>query len=1031
MFDISSKELSELIKSSELLAKLGGVDGLLLKLKADPKKGLDSTDENDIKSRITYFGCNVIPIRSSDSFFHIMFNTVKDPTLIILIISAIISLSTSFFHKESKMDEEYTIMHKANLEWIEGMAILITVIAIVFVSSFYEWKKEKEFRNLKSKIDSEQKISVLRNGKFENLQVNQLLVGDICHIYYGNLIPADGIIIESSDLQIDESSLTGETCPVKKSLNLPWLFSGTHVMEGHASMLVLAVGLQSQTGLIMSLMGAVDNKKNKKSKVQTSNIQTEINTKEQSVLQAKINRLIKKLGYIGICISILTVVILMAHHVYIKPKLDYDLLSAFFKSLIIGITILVVAVPEGLPLAVTISFAYAIKRMIKENNLVRHLTGCETMGNATTICSDKTGTLTTNRMTVVQCYINGIHYHNQPNSNQIPTQIKTILESAIAINSSYTSKIENTLESEPFQIGNKTECALLGFIENLGLNYNSIRNSNPTNTFLKVYTFNSFRKSMSTCIKHPTLNNAIRIFTKGAPETILSNCKYIMINDTIKELNDLNDIKNEVVDKMANEGLRIICIAYKDLIPDKSNKKMTEIDWENEENLIKTDLTCICICGIEDPVRVEVPAAIEKCKKAGIVVRMLTGDSINTARCIARKCGIIGLDEDFLILDSEEFNEKIKNSKGDVVQQKLDEIWPKLRVLARASPMDKFLLVKHLKLSTLNKNGEVVAVTGDGTNDGPALRKADVGFAMGIQGTDVAKEASDIILTDDNFNSIVKAVLWGRNVYDSIAKFLQFQMTVNSVGVICAFLGSCFIGISPLRAVQMLWINLIMDTLASLALSTEEPSEELLNRKPYGRFKPLISNIMMKNIFGHCIYQILVIFVILFFGPTLFGINNGIPESMDNFEPNQHFTLIFNVFVFMTLFNQINSRKINGERNVFKGSRSHCWFYIIWFIGLIFHVLIIHYASFVLACTRLSLDQWLWCFVFGIGSLLWNQVIATIPTDQKFTRPETKCLYSSTQQHVVSNEFGFDLTKDDLDQFESNSINSNLIVKRI
>jgi P-type Ca2+ transporter type 2B len=399
---------------------------------------------------------------------------------------------------------------------------------------------------------------------------------------------------------------------------------------------------------------------------------------------------------------------------------------------------------------------------------------------------------------------------------------------------------------------------------------------------------------------------------------------------------------------MASDGLRTICVAYKDFVPSGEKKIPSEeiflqnLNWDDEQKVI-SNLVCICICGIQDPVRPEVPEAIRKCKNSGIVVRMVTGDNLNTARSIARQCGIIGINDDFLVMEGKDFRQQITGSDGQVLQSKVDEIWPNLRVLARSSPEDKYVLVKHIISSKLNPNREVVAVTGDGTNDGPALKKADVGFAMGIQGTDVAKEASDIILTDDNFNSIVKAVMWGRNVYDSIAKFLQFQLTVNVVAVVCAFVGACAISESPLRAVQMLWVNLIMDTLASLALATEPPTLELLNRQPYGRTKPLISRRMIKNILGHSVYQLTVIFVLLFAGPDMFDMEDG--TQLSDFVPTQHFTMIFNSFVLMTLFNEINSRKIHGEQNVFKGIFNNPIFYSIWLATLFLQVLLFHLFS--------------------------------------------------------------------------------------
>jgi len=327
---------------------------------------------------------------------------------------------------------------------------------------------------------------------------------------------------------------------------------------------------------------------------------------------------------------------------------------------------------------------------------------------------------------------------------------------------------------------------------------------------------------------------------------------------------------NQITEGMATDGLRTLCIAFKDMVRDEA-RDQTQIRLTSEPNFddeqaIVSDLTILAIMGIEDPVRPEVPEAIRLCQKAGITVRMVTGDHISTARSIALKCGIISPDEDFLVLDGKEFNRKIRNSAGGVDQNLFDKVWPRLRVLARSSPADKYTLVKHIIESKLNQDREVVAVTGDGTNDGPALKRADVGFAMGIAGTDVAKEASDIIVTDDNFSSIVKAVMWGRNVYDSISKFLQFQMTINSVALIVAFVGACSINDSPLRAVQMLWVNLCMDTLASLALATENPSTELLNRKPYGQNRRLISPIMLKNIIGQAIFQLVVILALLYYG---------------------------------------------------------------------------------------------------------------------------------------------------------------------
>ena len=352
------------------------------------------------------------------------------------------------------------------------------------------------------------------------------------------------------------------------------------------------------------------------------------------------------------------------------------------------------------------------------------------------------------------------------------------------------------------QVGNKTECGLLGYVKGLGRDYQTKRDEIPEDKLYKVYTFNSTRKNMSTVIELPR-KEGFRVFCKGASEIVLKKCSFIYGKDGKLERfskEEQDRIVRNVIEPMASDGLRTICVAFKDYVrrkPQFPNETQIEQEpnWDDEDGIL-TRLTCLCITGIEDPVRDEVPGAIRRCQKAGITVRMVTGDNVNTARSIALKCGIIKPGDDFLVMEGKEFNKRIRDTNGDVNQQQFDKVWPRLRVLARSSPSDKYILVKHIIESKLNPNREVVAVTGDGTNDGPALKKADVGFAMGIAGTDVAKEASDIILTDDNFSSIVKAVMWGRNVYDSIAKFLQFQLTVNVVAVIVAFVGACAIEVS-------------------------------------------------------------------------------------------------------------------------------------------------------------------------------------------------------------------------------------------
>ncbi|XP_006631081.1 plasma membrane calcium-transporting ATPase 2 isoform X4 [Lepisosteus oculatus] len=1036
-FGCSLEDLRSLmeLRGTEAVVKIqedyGDTEGLCKRLKTSPTEGLPGI-ETDLDKRKVIYGQNFIPPKKPKTFLQLVWEALQDVTLIILEIAAIISLGLSFYQPPGEGNEACGEVSagaedegESEAGWIEGAAILLSVVCVVLVTAFNDWSKEKQFRGLQSRIEQEQKFTIVRGGQVVQIPVAEIVVGDIAQIKYGDLLPADGILIQGNDLKIDESSLTGESDHVRKSADKdPMLLSGTHVMEGSGRMLVTAVGVNSQTGIIFTLLGAggeEEEKKEKKGKIQDGNMENNqskakkqdgaaamemqplksaeggdaddkekkkasMPKKEKSVLQGKLTKLAVQIGKAGLVMSAITVIILVLYFAIENfvmqkrqwlPECTPVYIQYFVKFFIIGVTVLVVAVPEGLPLAVTISLAYSVKKMMKDNNLVRHLDACETMGNATAICSDKTGTLTTNRMTVVQAYIGDVHYKEVPDPDSLPSKTLDILVNAIAINSAYTTKIlpPDKEGGLPKQVGNKTECGLLGFVLDLNRDYQPIRNQIPEEKLYKVYTFNSVRKSMSTVTKLP--DGSFRMYSKGASEIVLKKCSRILNaagEPRIFKPRDRDEMVKKVIEPMACDGLRTICIAYRDFPGNP------EPEWDNENEIV-ADLTGICVVGIEDPVRPEVPEAIRKCQRAGITVRMVTGDNINTARAIAIKCGIIHPGEDFLCIEGKEFNRRIRNEKGEIEQERIDKIWPKLRVLARSSPTDKHTLVKGIIDSTQVDQRQVVAVTGDGTNDGPALKKADVGFAMGIAGTDVAKEASDIILTDDNFSSIVKAVMWGRNVYDSISKFLQFQLTVNVVAVIVAFTGACITQDSPLKAVQMLWVNLIMDTFASLALATEPPTESLLMRKPYGRNKPLISRTMMKNILGHGVYQLTIIFTLLFVGERLFNIDSGRNAPLHS-PPSEHYTIIFNTFVMMQLFNEINARKIHGERNVFDGIFRNPIFCSIVVGTFAIQIIIVQFGGKPFSCSPLDIDKWMWCVFLGMGELIWGQVISTIPTSR-------------------------------------------------
>uniref|UniRef100_A0A8C0RJN1 Calcium-transporting ATPase n=1 Tax=Canis lupus familiaris TaxID=9615 RepID=A0A8C0RJN1_CANLF len=758
------------LRGAEALQKVqeayGDVSGLCRRLKTSPTEGL-ANNANDLEKRRQIYGQNFIPPKQPKTFLQLVWEALQDVTLIILEVAAIVSLGLSFYAPPGEESEACGNVSagaedegEAEAGWIEGAAILLSVTCVVLVTAFNDWSKERQFRGLQSRIEQEQRFSVIRDGQLLQVPVAALVVGDIAQVKYGDLLPADGVLIQGNDLKIDESSLTGESDHVRKSADKdPMLLSGTHVMEGSGRMVVTAVGVNSQTGIIFTLLGAggeEEEKKDKKAKKQDGAVAMEMQPlksaeggemeerekkkasvpkKEKSVLQGKLTKLAVQIGKAGLVMSAITVIILVLYFVIETFVVDGRVWLAectpvyvqyFVKFFIIGVTVLVVAVPEGLPLAVTISLAYSVKKMMRDNNLVRHLDACETMGNATAICSDKTGTLTTNRMTVVQSYLGDTHYKEVPAPSTLTPKILDLLVHAISINSAYTTKIlppekEGAL---PRQVGNKTECALLGFVLDLKRDFQPVREQIPEDKLYKVYTFNSVRKSMSTVIRMP--DGGFRLFSKGASEILLKKCSNIL--NSHGELRgfrprDRDDMVKKIIEPMACDGLRTICIAYRDFAAAQ------EPDWDNENEVVG-DLTCIAVVGIEDPVRPEVPEAIRKCQRAGITVRMVTGDNINTARAIAAKCGIIQPGEDFLCLEGKEFNRRIRNEKGEIEQERLDKVWPKLRVLARSSPTDKHTLVKGIIDSNTGEQRQVVAVTGDGTNDGPALKKADVGFAM-------------------------------------------------------------------------------------------------------------------------------------------------------------------------------------------------------------------------------------------------------------------------------------------------------------
>ncbi|KAL4435781.1 hypothetical protein ABPG74_015749 [Tetrahymena malaccensis] len=949
-----------------------GIDNVMKMLRTDAQRGILGTPQ-DIQERQASFGANLPPQRESSSLFEMILECFEDFMLQILCVAALVSTVIGI------IDEGWAS------GWMEGAAIMVAIILIVSVTAGNNYAKEKQFQKLNAKRE-EMSVHVTRNDKIVYIDVKQLVVGDILHIQIGDLLPVDGILVEGSEIYMDESSVTGESDLIPKvsifhmtQANLkqqPFMISGSKVMDGSGKMLICSVGVHTQLGQLRE------------------RLQEE---QPPTPLQLKLETIAEQIGEVGTIFAGLTLLamivnlgidIYLGHHCFTCIETVSYIIKAFMTS----ITIIVVAVPEGLPLAVSIALAYSVNKMKDENNLVKQLQSCEIMGGATTICSDKTGTLTQNIMSVQRLYIDNFNY-KPPHitAEYIPPQLAQLFSECACLNSS-ANPTKNSLGKFE-QIGNKTECALLELADTLGYNYVKVRQQNQ---IIRTIPFSSSRKKMTVLIRLP--NNRIRIYVKGASETILEKCANQIIKSEpfFKPIEDVSKIKQQIILKYSNEAFRTLALAYKDIDYNPNYEQLTE-------NVLESDLTLIAITGIKDPLRNEIPEAVRKCKSAGITVRMVTGDNVNTAVAIAKEAGIISESTKtntfqnqsantggFEVMEGKKFREIVggivyENPQGKSVAEKgasrvqnlemFKAIARELKVLARSTPDDKYTLV-----TGLIQIGHVVAVTGDGTNDAPALKKADVGFAMGIAGTEVSKDAADIILLDDNFASIVTACKWGRNIYDSIRKFIQFQLTANIVALFMSFTGAVILKKSPLNSIEMLWVNIIIDTFASLALATEPPNDKLLERKPYARDESIITPNMWRNIFGQSLYQIIMLTLLLFKGPEWFNVPNSF--KMEKYDPveAQHFTIFFQAFVFMQVFNEFNARKLEkSDINIFAGLFNNPLFWVVIIITFIVQFLLVDLGGKYVGVTPLTWEQNLICLGIGAGSLVVGVVIKIFP----------------------------------------------------
>ncbi|KAK4596412.1 hypothetical protein RGQ29_014444 [Quercus rubra] len=930
LLSVDPKKLSDMVrnKNFEILSKFGGVKELAFILQTHVKNGIKD-DEADLIQRQNIFGANKYPKPPAKKFLRFVYEALKDTTILILLACAMLSLA--FGIKQ----------HGWKDGWYDGGSIIVAVILVVAVSAGSDYKQSREFQKLSTK-SSDVRVEVVRDGRHQPVSIFDVIVGDIVCLKIGDQIPADGLFLEGHSLKVDESSMTGESDPIQIDERNPFMLSGTKITDGFGFMLVTSVGMNTAWGEMMS------------------SINRELN--EETPLQTRLNKLASYIGKVGLVVAALVLVVMLIRYFTgntkddkgnkefngSKTKFD-DVMNAVLSIVSAAITIIVVAIPEGLPLAVTLTLAYSMKCMMADHAMVRKLSSCETMGSATIICTDKTGTLTLNEMKVTEFWL-GKEAMEDDNYSNLAGNILKLLQHAVGLNTTGTVHKPNST-SVPEVSGSPTEKAILSWaVFNLGMNIEEVKQDYH---IIHVETFNSAKKRSGVLVRN---NNEKTIHThwKGAAEMILAMCSaYYDKAGVLKVMDEEERLQLETIIKnMAQKSLRCIGFAHKEVI---------EESGQPIEKLEENGLTLLALVGMKDPCRPGVSTAVESCKATGVNVKMITGDNVHTAKAIAFECKILNPNED-LVDEAVVEGEQFRNYSPEERVEKVD----KILVMARSSPIDKLLMVQCLK-----QKGHVVAVTGDGTNDAPALKEADIGLSMGIQGTEVAKESSDIVILDDNFTTVVTVLRWGRVVYNNIQKFLQFQLTVNVAALVINFVAAVSSGKVPLTAVQLLWVNLIMDTLGALALATEKPTNDLMSKPPVGRSKPLITRIMWRNLMAQAVYQVTTLLVLQFKGKSIFGVN----ENVKN-------TLIFNTFVLCQVFNEFNARKLD-KKNIFKGILKNKLFLAIVGITIVLQLVMVEFLNRFANTERLDWRQWGACI--GLAALSWpiGWLIKCIPVSGK------------------------------------------------
>lgn len=869
---------------------------LLSEFSSDSTKGLTL---NAVEKNREKFGSNSLTKKKSDSLLKRIWDASTEPMLLMLIAAGLIALTVNIFRKVTGGEADF----------LECVGVFVAIALSVVISVIMEGRSAKAFEAL-SKINSNMTVKVVRNGKTVSVSSEDIVVGDVLIVSAGDKLPADGRLLRAVDLSVNESALTGESYPVKKDADaviddekLPlaervnMLYSGTFVTEGQGKILITAVGDKTEFGKIAGEL----------------NGQSKSNTPLQEKL-ARLGKTITVMGVIAAAIVFISQVVSFATHGGLK-------IDTVMEAFITSIVLIVAAVPEGLPTIVAVSLSINIIKLSKQNALVKKMIASETIGCISVICSDKTGTLTENKMTVRYFYDNEVHENPADLTNDW-------LVHNICLNTSAD------LGDNGEFIGNPTECAMLNFFEASLSNdsemhrYKTERDDHET---LFLFPFSSELKHMTTISK---VDGKIVSYVKGSPECLLPMCD--LSDDRLSQI-------NTAIVAAEQKAMRVIAFAHKEL------DGLADYSEEAQHKQMESGMVFDGFVAISDPLRAEVSDAVKSCQSAGVGVKILTGDNIITAVAIAEELGLMTAGK--IALEAKDIEE--------MTDAQLSEKLPDICVIARSTPTVKMRVVKLLK-----GLGNVVAVTGDGINDAPALKNADVGIAMGISGTEVSKEASDIVLLDDSFATIVKAVEWGRNIYENFKRFISFQLTVNIASVICVFV-SVLMGLkAPFTALQLLWINIIMDGPPALTLGLEPNYSDLMSRKPTDRAENIISKNMFIRIFTTGIYVSIV-----FLCQYHFNFLGAAPDEMG--------TVLFTLFVLFQLFNAFNCRELHTEsifKHLFKNKL------MLGVVGLTFalQIVIIQFAGAFFGTVPLGLNMWLKLFALSFSAIVLSELVKLI-----------------------------------------------------